>query len=214
MNPGAELVIKRLSVLFYSVFKVFLVLNMILLALSIYNVNTYHGNNYLFLMFLMNFWIMMLIFSILSMYIKLFICVLHQDLIGDNSLYSIIFFPLISEEDEEEFIRLVSQQSFEQEQEQTSTQPPTDDRLNELEIKWNNVWTVVSTDLSMECSICSHPQLFEHPTHKGCVRLSCCPSILHKKCVLEWFHFCEKIDQNDESKYIVSCPSCRHIFTN
>lgn len=216
MNPGAQLVIKRLSVLFYSIFKVFLILNLILLALSLYNIKTDHGSNFLFVMFLMNFWIMMLIFSILSMYIKLFLCVLHQDMVGDNSLYSIIFFPLVSEEDEDEFIRLISQQSFEEDQppssSPTATQPPTIDRLNELETRWKHVWNTHPPVLSTECLICSHPQHFEHPTHKGCVRINCCPSVLHKKCILEWFHFCEKTDQHDETKYMVSCPSCRHIF--
>jgi hypothetical protein len=131
-------------------------------------------------------------------------------------IFSVIFFPLISEENESDFMNLIFQQSFEEENTPSTTQPPTTENLSALETKWENIFkekpVVVSDEL---CLICANAYTHEYPSHKGCVELACsCATIFHKKCVLEWFHFSQKQDQTDETKFIVSCPSCRHIFTN
>jgi len=222
-NVAINLMVKKLALIFYCVFKVFMVLNMVLLGLSLYIMLISRSGigTFLFIVFFVNFWVMMIFFGLLSMYIKLFICMVNEDILNrlDDEhawLYSVIFFPLISEEDEDDFIAAVSQQSFEEQQEQ-SVQPPTTDRLQELETKWHLIWkdTVPSDDKKDEtCLICANPYTHQYPSHQGCVELTCaCATLFHKKCVLEWFHFNQKQDQNDESQSIVSCPSCRHVFT-
>lgn len=222
-NVAINLMVKKLALIFYCVFKVFLFLNMILLGLSLYImlISKSGIGTFLFIVFFVNFWVMMIFFCLLSMYIKLFICMIHEDIVNTlddehSWLFSVIFFPLISEEDENDFIETITQQSFEENQEQ-NTQPPTTDRLQELETKWNSIWkdTAPPDDKKEDpCLICANPYTHQYPSHQGCVELTCsCTTLFHKKCVLEWFHFNQKQDQNDETKLIVSCPSCRHVFT-
>jgi len=226
MQQAVGLMVKKLSVIFYCIFKVFIILNMLLLGLSMYIMIISRSGigTLLFIVFFTNFWIMLIFFCLLSMYIKLFICMINQDLLNalDNEyswIFSLIFFPLISEEDEEEFVRLISQQSFETDnQEQNNTQPPTTERLEELETRWEKIWKEAHIPEEKKeeiCLICANVYPHEYPSHKGCVELVCsCATIFHKKCVLEWFHFNQKEDQNDETRSIVSCPSCRHVFTS
>lgn len=222
-HVAIQRMVKKLALIFYGVFRVFMFLNMLLLGLSLYiMVIAKNGvGTFLFIVFFVNFWIMMTFFCLLSMFIKLFICMIHEDALNtldeDYSwVLSVIFFPLLSEGDEGDFIQAVALHSFD-EDEQTTTQPPTTDRLCELETKWNTIWKdSPPPDEKKEdpCLICAHPYSHQYPTHQGCVELTCsCATLFHKKCVLEWFHFNEKPDQNDESKSIVSCPSCRHVFT-
>jgi hypothetical protein len=177
---------------------------------------------FLFIIFFINFWIMMIFFCLLSMFIKLFICMVNQDLLNalDSEyswIFSVIFFPLISEEDEEEFVQLISQQSFETD-EQDNTQPPTTEDLTEHETRWQKIWKdaqIPNEKKEEACLICANLYSHEYPSHKGCVELTCsCATLFHKKCVLEWFHFNQRQDQTDETKHIVSCPSCRHVFTS
>lgn len=213
-HPALQLVVKKLSMIFYCIFKVFLIMNMILLGVVAYT----SKSTFLFFIFFMNYWIMMIMFCLLSMYIKLFICITHMENISDDQswIYSVIFFPLMGEESEEDIIQFISQNSFENSQEQ-HTQPPTTENLDTLATRWSNVIknTVVSTEMGEElCLICANPYHHEYPTHKGCVGLGCCPAIFHKKCVLEWFHFNEKQDQSNPDKTLVSCPSCRHLFVS
>lgn len=218
MRPNAatlSAVVKRLSVIYYCVFKVFMVLNGLLLGLAFYMLRN-GASAFLFVIFFINFWMMMIFFCLLSMYIKLFLCMQHMDEMPDDFswVYAVIFFPLVDEETEEEFVRLVAQQSLDEAQQQT-TQPPTTDRLDELETRWKSVWEDAGGGSSDDaCLICANPFTHEYPSHKGIVRLSgCCPTSFHKKCVLEWFHFNEKPDQTDETKRVVTCPSCRHLFS-
>lgn len=223
MNQAIGIMVKKLSIIFYCIFKVFMILNMILLGLSMYImiVSKSGIGTFLFIVFFVNFWIMMIFFCLLSMYIKLFICMVNEDLLNsldtENSwIFSVIFFPLVSEEDEEEFVQLLSQQSFETDNQEQNTQPPTTERLIELETKWKTIWKDVQIPDEKKdetCLICANSYTHEYPSHKGCVELVCsCSTLFHKKCVLEWFHFNQKQDQNDETKSIVSCPSCRHVF--
>lgn len=215
MPLNTAVIIKKLSSIYYCIFKVFMLLNALLLGVSFYMARNGSGA-FLFIVFFINFWMMMIFFCLLSMYIKLFLCMQHMGDLPDDMtwIYAVIFFPLADEDTEEEFVRLIAQQSLEEAQQQT-TQPPTTERLNELETRWKHVWEdVVGSGGDDTCLICANPYTHEYPSHKGVVRLNaCCPTIFHKKCVLEWFHFNEKPDQNDEAKRIVSCPSCRHVFT-
>lgn len=225
-NSGSAIgmMVKRLALIFYCIFKVFTILNMILLGLSLYIMLVVKNGvgTFLFIVFFVNFWIMMIFFCLLSMYIKLFICMMNENLLNalddDYSwVFSVIFFPLVSEGHEEEFIELISQQSLDESQEQP-TQPPTTDNLQELESKWKPIYKEVQVPENKKqemCLICANLYTHEYPAHKGCVELVCsCATLFHKKCVLEWFHFNQKIDQDDETKMIVSCPSCRHVFSN
>lgn len=215
-----QVVVKKLALIFYCVFKVFLILNMILLGFSLYATIVFRNAicAAIFLLFFTNFWIMMVFFFLLSMYIKLFLCMMQEDFPFNNDpqstwLFSIIFFPLVSEENEEDFLEYVSQQSFE-EQERTVSQPTTED-LENVENKWKHVMKhvaeVVEEKKQEPCLICANAYAFEFPCFKGWVELECCPIVHHKKCVLEWFHFNQKQDENNE--WIVSCPSCRHLFS-
>jgi hypothetical protein len=146
---------------------------------------------------------------------------IHEDILNalddeHSWLFSVIFFPLISEEDEGDFIQAITRESFEETQEQP-IQSPTAVHLQELETKWNAIWkdiTLPDDKKEETCIICANPYTHQYPSHQGCVELTCsCATFFHKKCVLEWFHFNQKQDQNDENKSIVSCPSCRHVFT-
>lgn len=222
-NVAINLMVKKLALIFYIIFKVFLILNMILLGLSLYImlVSKSGIGTFLFIIFFVNFWVMMIFFCLLSMFIKLFICMIHEDILNTlddehSWLFSVIFFPLISEEDENDFIQTIAHQSFEENLEQ-STQPPTTDRLQELETKWNSIWKDTSPPDDKKddpCLICANPYTHQYPSHQGCIELTCaCATLFHKKCVLEWFHFNQKQDQNDDTQSIVSCPSCRHVFT-
>ena len=221
-NVAINIMVKKLALIFYCVFKVFLILNMILLGLAMYImlVSKSGIGTFLFIIFFVNFWIMMIVFCLLSIYIKLFICMIHEDLLNTldeehSWIISVIFFPLLSEEDEGDFLQTVYQQSFEENQEQ-NTPPPTTDRLAALDTKWHSIWREVipPEDKKEEaCLICANPYTHVYPSHKGCVELVCsCATLFHKKCVLEWFHFNQKQDQSDETQSIVSCPSCRHVF--
>lgn len=222
-NVAINLMVKKLALIFYTIFKVFLILNMILLGLSLYImlISKSGIGTFLFIVFFVNFWVMMIFFCLLSMYIKLFICMIHEDIFNTlddehSWLFSVIFFPLISEEDENDFIQTITQQSFEENLEQP-TQPPNTDRLQELETKWNSIWKEIAPPDDKKddpCLICANPYTHQYPSHQGCIELTCsCATLFHKKCVLEWFHFNQKEDQTDETKLIVSCPSCRHVFT-
>lgn len=215
-----QVVAKKLALIFYCVFKVFLILNMILLGFSLYATIVFRNAicAAMFLLFFTNFWIMMVFFFLLSMYIKLFLCMMQEDFPFHNDpqstwLFSIIFFPLVSEENEEDFLEYVSQHSFE-EQERT-VNPPTTGDLENVENKWKhvmkNVVEVAEEKKQEPCLICANPYAFEFPCYKGWVELECCPIVHHKKCVLEWFHFNQKQDENNG--WVVSCPSCRHLFS-
>lgn len=221
-NVAINLMVKKLSIIFYCIFKVFMFLNMGLLGLSLYVMLVSRSNigTFLFVIFFINFWIMMVFFCLLSMCIKLFICMVHEDLLntlddGYSWMSAVIFFPLISEEDEQDFVQMISLQSLQEDQEQ-NTQPPTTEHLSGLESKWKTVWKEIKVPdekKEEQCLICSNPYTHEFPYHKGCIELTCsCATLFHKKCVLEWFHFNERQDQTDETKTVVSCPSCRHVF--
>lgn len=143
---------------------------------------------------------------------------MHDDLLSldenQSWIFSVIFFPLVSEENEDDFIQLVSQQSFENEE--RTVQAPNTERLNEMETTWKTIWKEKSIPEEKKqdpCLICANAYSHDYPSHQGCIELECCSILLHKKCVLEWFHFNEKQDQQDTSKKIVSCPSCRYVFT-
>ena len=221
-NIAISMMVKKLSLIFYCIFKVFMLLNMVLLGLMLYVMLVARNGvgTFLFIVFFVNFWIMIIFFCLLSMYIKLFICMMNEDLLDAldteySWVFSVIFFPLTSEQDEDEFVELISQQSLSDSQEQP-TQPPTTERLNELETKWHDIWKDIDVpdDKKEEtCLVCANTYIYEYPSHKGCITLTCsCATLFHKKCVLEWFHFNQKPDQNDDTKTIVSCPSCRHVF--
>jgi hypothetical protein len=215
-NAVLSLMVKKLSVIFYSIFKIFLVLNILLLGSTLYFSRS-TGGTFLFLVFFLNYWIMMMVFCLLSMYIKLFLCMTQVDSLGEDPswVYSVIFFPLMTEENEEDFLQFVAQQSMDQDS-QTTTQPPTTEELAHLEARWKTVMTdqeVAETLAPEPCLICSNPYSHEYPSQKGCVVLDCCPTLFHKKCVLEWFHFNGHPDQTDTDKSLVSCPSCRHVFS-
>lgn len=218
-NVALHLIVKKLSLIFYCVFKVFMFLNIFLLGLTLYVmlISKSGIGIFLFIIFFINFWIMLIFFCLLSMYIKLFICMIHDDLLSldenQSWIFSVIFFPLVSEENEDDFIQLVSQQSFENEE--RNVQAPNGERLNELETTWKTIWKELSIPEEKQqepCLICANAYSHEYPSHQGCIKLECCSILLHKKCVLEWFHFNEK-QEDDSSKKNVSCPSCRNLFT-
>lgn len=215
-HAALPLIIKKLSSIYYSVFKVFLLLNIILLGATVY-LSKGSGGTFLFFVFFMNYWIMMIFFCLLSMYIKLFLCMTHLDNLEEDQswIYSVIFFPLLTEENEDDFLQFVMQQSMDNTQER-ETLPPTTENLESLETKWKTVMMerVVPEETKNEtCLICSNPYHHDYPSHRGCIVLGCCTALFHKKCVLEWFHFNEKQDQSQPEKSIVSCPSCRHVFS-
>lgn len=212
-----SLIVKKLSLIFYCVFKVFMLLNMFLLGFILYMMFITHSGiaYFFFIIFCFNFGIMLIFFFLLSMYIKLFICMIHDDLLtldeNQSWILSVIFFPLVTEESEDDFLQFVTQQSFEQEE--PNTPPPTTERMDQLETKWKSIWKdeIIPEEKKQEtCLICANLYTHEYPSHQGCIGLGCCSVLHHKKCVLEWFHFNEK---QEEEKWTVSCPSCRHVFT-
>ena len=146
-NIAVSLMVKKLSVIFYCIFKIFMILNMILIGLSLYImlISKSGVGTFLFIVFFINFWIMLIFFCLLSMYIKLFICMINEDVLNSlddehSWIFSVIFFPLISEENESDFMNLIFQQSFEEENTPSTTQPPTTENLSALETKWENIF--------------------------------------------------------------------------
>lgn len=231
-NTPINMLVKKMSLIFFVIFKVFMILNMVLLGITIYlMVMASSGVGvFLFVVFLLNFIIMLIFFNFISICVKLFICMsmaltnnsIYQSMQEEENswVFSVMFFPLVTEADEEEFMALIQQQSFDQgNEEQQNIQPPSTERLDSLENKWGFVMTSKEapqpqTEDNQElCIICSNEYVYNYPTHRGCVELSCgCSVIFHKKCVLEWFHFNEKKNPDDDTKVNVSCPNCRKIF--
>lgn len=214
-----QLLVKKLASIFYSIFRVFMTLNLFILGLTFYiMIATGSGVGvFLFIVFFVNFWSMLIFFGFLSMCVKLFICMLYEDVMVLDENYSwimpIVFFPLVSEETEDDFVQLIAQQSMDTQEPTRDT--PTTEKLDGLENRWGSIWQdIIPTEDKMadQCLICSNSYDHVFPSHTGCISIGCCSNMFHKKCLLEWLYFSEKQQQEDESKWMVSCPSCRHVF--
>ncbi len=85
--------------------------------------------------------------------------------------------------------------------------PPTNDQLLNLELKWGPYMVLEENPPESEkCIIC----LQSLEPSSGVIKLSCnCNNYFHRKCMIEWFYFNEREDNN---RFKVSCPSCRHTF--
>jgi len=112
----------------------------------------------------------------------------------------------------------------------TSTRtPPTMEQLQHMEQCWTHTFETdsvpsssspsVNTEESITtCLICLQvdaPSSAHLPSSmKTRLPLKCqCQQIFHKKCILEWFYFGERESETDRGRYVVTCPSCRHVFT-
>ena len=100
--------------------------------------------------------------------------------------------------------------------------PPNEEKLRETERLWSDAFSNpisnsnhnISED---ECMICLQPSsTIVRPIEgiEGITTLQCsCSSLFHKKCILEWFYFVEKPSEENEGQFVVTCPSCRHVFS-
>lgn len=216
----SNVLISRLSTLFYNIFKIFLFLNGIMLILSIYNIcgsssYLFRSNFWITCILVINFWVLMSIFFLLSICYKLLLGLFDQLIDdGDNQtfIHSLMLFPLMG--DENDLIQAVLHESANTEQPSRSS--PTSDKIIKIDLKWGfcmKLVTLTSSELTDDnkCLICANALTHTFPDFQGCVRLECnCNTIFHRKCILEWFHFNENEDDN---RSIVTCPSCRHAFT-
>ena len=222
---ATRIIIKRLSTIFYSILKIFLMLNGVMMSIIVINImkpltEGYRANIWMMFVLMINFFIMLIFFFMLSMFIKLFICMSNENVMSQNDedmswIYSIIFFPLMNEINEEEFIQMIAQDSFDESNE-NETIPPTTEKLVNLETKWGFVlknFELTEEKKEEKCLICANPYEYNFPLIEGCIVLTCdCSTVFHKKCLLEWFYFNEKHEE-EEDKYITTCPSCRHAFS-
>lgn len=222
----SPIVIRKFSLLFTGIFRTFIFLNGAILLIGVYNLYTsddkcIRTNFWFICMLTINFWVMMLIFFMVSLCFK--ICILisqwpnvREIMEGNAWIQSLLLFPLTDtwsdDRDYEEMIAMAMNESMNDDQQARS--PPTLDKLLGTELKWG-FCIVLKDDIQStnECIICAHKLSHIYPNFEGCVTLSCpCNDVFHKKCVLEWFHFNET-EGTDTEPARVTCPSCRHAFT-
>jgi len=117
--------------------------------------------------------------------------------------------------------------------------PPSEDKLLQLERLWamitfvdrlesniennieNNIESTIESTIENnienneeECMICLQPHSVTVVPIEGSTYLRCsCSCRFHKKCILEWFYFVEKRSQEEENVMMVTCPNCRHVFS-
>lgn len=218
---NSALVVARISQLFMSLFRLFLFLNGGMLMFAVCSLFQAKENwRVMFFnlcMVTLNFWMMLLLFFMVSICLKVCL-VMHyspESLENSSWLQQILFFPFADSVlmvDEEDAVQMAMDASMQEESNRRT--PPTLDKLLGTDLKWGYCMTpVISPDASQECLICSNKMDHVFPNIAGCVRLSCtCGTIFHRKCVLEWFHFNET-DATDTEPSRVTCPSCRHVFT-
>jgi hypothetical protein len=219
-------VIRKISILFTSIYRTFVFLNGVILMIGVYNLYTsddkcFRTNFWFICMLTVNFWVMLLIFFMVSLCFKLCIMVAQwpssrEVLEGNAWIQSLLLFPLTDalhdDQDYEDIMAMAMQESMSNDQ--PSRSPPTLDKLLATELKWGFCMsTKENIQPTNECIICAHELSHTYPNFGGCVKLSCpCNDVFHKKCVLEWFHFNET-DGTDTEPARVTCPSCRHAFT-
>jgi len=221
-----ETMVRKISVMFHGIFRTFITIQGIMMGISMFNIlrseaKEIRMNFWVFCILFMNFWIMMIFFMLLSICMKICIHVATQS--GSlDLLEGVMMFPMFmfssydGEETEEEMVETVMNASM-----NASTtpprNPPTLDKLLMMEVRWGSYApTVQPTEEQKEetCLICLHEISFSYPTTSGVVEPSCrCATLFHKKCLLEWFYFNEK-DATTTDPAQVTCPSCRHVFTN
>ena len=217
-------IVRRLSVLFQGIFRIFLFINGIMIGISVLNViqsSSLHFRTHFWIFFILmvQFWMMVLIFFLLSVGLKVCLYVASGQTGEENIewMQALMLFPL-REEGEEEIYQMMVQESM-----HTSAPParnaPTMDKLLKMDLDWGShvrpLLQLSDAQKEEKCLICL--QAMDHvmptPSIQGVVHLTCtCNTLFHKKCILEWFHFNEKDAQGEEPRQ-VTCPSCRHVFT-
>jgi hypothetical protein len=219
-----ETMVRRISVMFHGIFRTFVTIQGIMMGISVLNIIRSEGkdirtNFWLFCILLMNFWIMMVFFMLLSMCMKICIhLVTHSgslELLEGMMMFPMFMFTYSGEESEEEMMDAAVNESM-----NTPPAPPrnspTLDKLLMMEVRWGSYApTIQPTDAQKEekCLICMHEISFSYPLTSGVVEPSCmCATLFHKKCLLEWFYFNEK-EATTTDPAQVTCPSCRHVFT-
>lgn len=212
------ILIRRLSSLFYNVLKTFIFLNGMMIAMAVYNIFTSNIGSlrtsfWIFCMITINFWVMIMFFFLVSACIKICILVVAS-LSQDNTELLGQLFPLSIPigQDEDELETVLNESLNTSPPSRTS---PTLDKLLKAELKWGFSMKPETTPYSNDekCLICANNLDYNFPGIVGCVSLSCsCDTIFHKKCLLEWFHFNET-ERTDTEPSMVTCPSCRHAFT-
>lgn len=217
-----QIMIHKITKMIYNLFRVFIGINLVMIVFAIFNViqsnqTTFRSNFWFFCILLMNFWIMMIFFFLLSISIK-FSVVMSVDpsTLEENMgwIQTMIVFPLVPAYDDE-ILAMVMEESVNTPPPSRTT--PAADRLLKMEVKWGDTFRMCE-ELSEEqkkekCLICLQDMDHIFPTMVGVSVLTCnCDTMFHKKCILEWFHFNEK-DATSSDPSTVSCPSCRHVFT-
>lgn len=220
--------VNKISIIFYNVFKTFIMIECIMMGVSILNIVRSEGTEFrsyfwVFCVLLLNFWIMMIFFFLLSMCMKICLFITTRsslDVTEENTLLqSMLLFPLFSFDyrSEEELIEAVMNESMNPTETIPPRNPPTLDKLLKTELDWGfcarPVIPITTQQKEEKCLICLHDMTHGFPSISGVVSLSCmCSTLFHKKCLLEWFYFNEK-QASDTEPAQVSCPSCRHVFT-
>jgi len=227
-DMAATPMVRKISMVFYSVFKTFIMIEGIMVGVSILNIVRSNGTEFrtyfwVFCVLLLNFWIMMIFFFLLSMCMKICLFVVTRsslDVVEENSLLqSMLLLPLFSFEytSEEEIIEAVMNESMHQTETTRPRNPPTLDKLLKIELDWGfcarTVVPITTQQKEEKCLICLHDMTHVYANVPGVVSPTCqCSTLFHKKCLLEWFYFNEQEATDTESSQ-VTCPSCRHVFT-
>jgi len=123
--------------------------------------------------------------------------------------------------DDDQALARILQDSFGMTQSSSSSQPrdpPNTERLQQLFQVWTSSVISVSPPFNGNgnCMICLQ-SLTQDPVNDsltGNVRMNCsCQTTFHKKCLMEWLHFNERVSEQTPSLYLTTCPACRHVFT-
>lgn len=216
--------VKRLGKIVSGGFKFFLLMNGIMILIAVYNVvqskaETFRLSFWIFCILLLNFWMMLTFFFIVSMCVKMCMIISIDPSALENSMswiQTLVLFPLPSQDSEMDVISAVLRESME-----TSHPPsrpsPTLDKLLRMDLRWGSVLRVLSLEeyeeIEEKCLICLQGMTHLFPNMPGVASLTCsCATLFHKKCVLEWFYFNEK-EATDTEPAVATCPACRHAFT-
>ena len=201
--------LKKVSQVFLVVLKGFLFFNTFMFGFALYNLShsppeMFKTNFWLFLLFLGNFWVLMFLLLLVSFCMKICMLAFEPNLDDVPRLLPLIQ-AFMSGEEEDSDEELVAHISL---METDDNRPPaTNDQLLNLEVKWGEFFCPIEERLpeTEKCVICLQK------LETGVICLACnCRNYFHKKCMIEWFHFNEK--EEEGSKFVVSCPSCRHQF--
>lgn len=213
MNPDTiNRSLKKVSQIFFVIIRCYIWFNFLMMGFALYNtINSptqmFRTHFWLFLLFMGNFWIILFFFFVLSICMKICVITYEPTFQDIPRIFPLIHEFLFGEEDN---IDLVAHISLYESNEEENRPPPTPDEILKMEVRWGSVLNPTDEIPTEEkCVICLQDFQETNPCFSlGC---GCSSGLVHKHCILEWFHFNERQD-HDTQLFKVSCPSCRFLF--